>query len=284
MTEIRIKAPAKINLWLDVKEKRPDNYHEIESIMQSVSLYDEITVRITDEPTITLRGNSKNIPYDERNIAYKAARTLLYKNCHINNGVDIYINKSIPIGAGLAGGSADAAAVLIAMNSLFGLNYSLDELCTIGKTIGADVPFCIMKGTKRISGIGDIIEDAHKVSEKHILITVGNNSVSTAEAYGMLDKYYSENKANKPINTIDDVLIKGIRNTNLFNSFEAVIEDRLTDIKTAKDIMFNCGACISMMSGSGPSVFGIFNDKDGLIKAEKQLKESNFKTFICETV
>lgn len=276
MNSITTKAYAKINLGLDVIRKREDGYHDVCMIMQTVSLYDTIKIKASDKPGITVRNNLTFLPNDHRNLVYKAAVCFL-ESLNIKTGVQIMLRKKIPVAAGLAGGSADAAATLSGLNQLFQTGLSQNELRKLGVKLGADVPYCIMMGTALSEGIGEILTPLKPMPDCDILLVKPNISVST--------KYVYENlKLNSGIVHPDITSMKmAIEEGNLINLTGSM--DNILQTVTIKDYpviteikekMLEFGALTSLMSGSGPTVFGIFSDHDLAEKAFHYFKEAEF--------
>lgn len=267
-----MKALAKINLGLDVVRKREDGYHEVRMIMQTISLYDKIFIKKTKNTGIKVSTNLYYLPNNENNLVYKAAK-LLIDEFEIKNGVSMKLEKYIPVAAGMAGGSADAAAVLIGMNKLFGLGLSRKQLMDRGVSIGADVPYCIMRGTALAEGIGERLTKLKPLPKCYILIAKPGISVSTKFVYGNL-------KADEIEKHPDiDGIIEAINNADILSVAERlgnVLEDvtirEYPVIDEFKQFMKDRGALNSLMSGSGPTVFGIFTDKDMADKAYMELK------------
>lgn len=253
------RSYAKINLTLDVLGKRDDGYHDVEMIMQTVSLFDLLIIDKT-AGGVTVNTNLKYLPSNEKNIAYKAAK-LFFEKTGIDGGVRIIIHKNIPVAAGLAGGSGNGAATLCALNLLFNAGLSADELCSMGALLGADVPYCIMGSTRLATGIGEILTPLPPMKRTTALIVKPPINVSTASVYERIDS--------APIEKRPDTgkLIDGLRegNTaavaeNLRNVMESVTEAMYPEIGGIKRKMLLNGALGAAMSGSGPSVFGIFDD------------------------
>ena len=273
MSEITVKCGAKINLSLDVIRKRSDGYHDVEMIMHEIPLYDEVTVKKYDENSenpISISCNKAEVPKDSDNIAYRAAELFL-RYSGISARVEIHIEKSIPMGAGMAGGSTDAAGALKAMNELFNKPFSMSELMKIGKELGADVPFCVMGGCAFSEGIGDVLTPLPKLSGVHYLIAKPEFSVSTPWVYKNLDLMSVKNHPNTK------EVIKAVEENDLErlayfsgNVLETVTAKEFPVIEEYKERMMNYGAVYSLMSGSGPTVFGIF---DNLNSAEKAFEE-----------
>ena len=250
---------AKINLTLDVLSKRPDGYHNVEMIMQTVSLYDLILVDKT-EKNISISTNLKYLPVNEKNIAYKAALEF-FKYTSITGGCKIMIHKNIPVAAGLAGGSGNAAAVLCSLDKLYNTNLPLDELMNIGSKLGADVPYCIMGGTALATGIGEILTPLPSIPKCNILMVKPPISVSTAAIYEAIDTAEINNRPNTNA-MIDALAQKDLISVaqNLSNVMGNVTETMHPIVKGIRRKMLMNGALGAVMSGSGPTVFGIFPD------------------------
>ena len=275
MDEMRLKALAKINLGLDVIRRREDGYHEVKMIMQTIRLYDRIVMRKRREPKIQVKTNLFYLPENENNLVYKAAK-LLIEEFKIQQGVQIDLQKFIPVAAGMAGGSSDAAAVLYGMNRMFHLELSLEELMERGVKIGADVPYCLMRGTALAEGIGEQLTKLSPVPQCKILIAKPAISVSTKFVYENLK--LDENTVHPDI----DLLIQDIETKNLAdmaahmgNVLESVTIPNYPVIAQIKEQMIKDGALNAMMSGSGPTVFGIFDDKEKAEVAYKRMREGN---------
>lgn len=283
MDSLVLNANAKINLSLDVLGKRQDGYHEVRMIMQSINLHDEIFIEVV-ESGIDLTCNKTWIPSGNSNIAYKSA-ALLMKKYPISKGVKIRINKNIPVAAGLAGGSTDAAAVLKGMNNLFSLGISDDELMVLGKEIGADVPFCLMGGTALAEGIGEKLTCLSPFNDISVVLAKPRVSVSTAWVYGNLnlEKITSRPDTNFLLKAIDNKDIIGLAK-NMRNVLEDVTVDKYPVIEEIKDVLVKNGALGSLMSGSGPTVFGIFEDKHSAKKAYSSLRNEKWECYIAETL
>ncbi|NLK76305.1 MAG: 4-(cytidine 5'-diphospho)-2-C-methyl-D-erythritol kinase [Clostridiales bacterium] len=272
---MRLKALAKINLGLDVIRRREDGYHEVKMIMQTIRLYDRIVMRKRREPKIQVKTNLFYLPENENNLVYKAAK-LLIEEFKIQQGVQIDLQKFIPVAAGMAGGSSDAAAVLYGMNRMFHLELSLEELMERGVKIGADVPYCLMRGTALAEGIGEQLTKLSPVPQCKILIAKPAISVSTKFVYENLK--LDENTVHPDI----DLLIQDIETKNLAdmaahmgNVLESVTIPNYPVIAQIKEQMIKDGALNAMMSGSGPTVFGIFDDKEKAEVAYKRMREGN---------
>lgn len=284
MDSIKINAYAKINLFLEVCGKRADSYHNIDSIMQSVSLCDVITVSKQLDITVT---NNACLPNDSGNLAYKAAAAFFEKT-GMNAGARIHIEKNIPISAGLAGGSTDAAATLRALNTLYEAGLTDKELCSIGASLGADVPFCILGGCFTTRGIGEIMTPCHQLPDCRVVIAKSGEGVSTPQAYGNIDKLRENTDLTfRTSDGMASVLEKGSLQkiaANMYNAFEEAILPIRPEVGRIKDIMYKSGCIAAMMSGSGPSVFGIFEDEEKAEKSCSALKEAGITPFICKPI
>lgn len=280
-----LEAMAKINLGLDVVRKREDGYHDVRMIMQTISLCDKVELIRRAAPGIELHVNVPGIPADERNLVYKAAKMLM-DEFNITDGLYIYLEKRIPSEAGLAGGSSDAAVTLEGMNQLFSLGLNELELMERGVRLGADVPYCIHRGTALAEGIGEILTELPQINGMHILVGKPDVSVSTALAYSGLnlpsiDRHPDIDGMLRCIESNDlDGMIK-----RMDNVFEKGIISRFPVIQDIKDFMESHGARKAMMSGSGPTVFGIYEDAEKMKQAEEALKESGLAkaVFAAET-
>jgi len=283
MSHIKLIARGKINLSLDVLSKRPDNYHELKMIMQTIDICDTVTLESSKREGIEVSCNSKWVPCGPGNIAYKAAE-LLINRYKISSGVRIIINKKIPVAAGLAGGSSDAAAVLKGMNILFSLGLSESELMSLGKEIGADVPYCIRGGTMLAEGIGEILTPLKPLGVIDIVLIKPRIGISTAWVYKNLNLNEITDRPDTEmlINAINhnniDVLAK-----NMKNVLETVSIKRHGVIKTIKDRLLELGALGSMMSGSGPTVFGIFRDRQSAERAYNAVKDGMWECYLAQT-
>lgn len=268
--EIKVKAYAKINLMLDIVATRTDGYHDLFMIMQSIGLYDTITITENKSRKITISCNIDDIPLDDKNIAYKAAKAFFKATKVKNKGINVDIVKRIPHAAGLAGGSADGAGVLVALNELYGTDLTQDELCSIGVKIGADVPFCIKGGTLLAQGIGDVLNKVKPLRRCYILIAKPDCAVNTAFAYKQFDECGKVHTPDKfgMLCAMQGRDLKDIsmRMENVFEQFIDV--ENKVEIKS---VMRENGALGVCMSGSGPTVFGIFDDKEKAASAAAAL-------------
>jgi len=279
MDEIVIKARAKINLSLDVLNKRPDGYHNVEMIMQQVSLYDEVYIKKI-EKGIVLKTSCSFLPTDESNIAYKAAQVMLDKY-NIPTGVYIYIKKNIPIAAGMAGGSTDGAGVIRGINKLFNLDLTLEEMMDLGVALGADVPFCILGGGALAEGIGEKLTSIKGLNKGWIVLSKPNIGISTSEAYGNLnlDSISKRPETRKLSKALESDNIYDVSRL-LCNVFEEGIFKKYPIVKIIKKKMLQYGALGSVMTGSGPTVFGLFKDYERAKSASQKLLRLYKQTYL----
>lgn len=273
MRVIRLKAYAKINLGLDVLRKREDGYHEVKMVMQTIDMFDRVELGKVRKPGIFVQTNLKYLPVNQDNLVYKAAR-LFMDEYKFTGGIEINLKKYIPVAAGMAGGSSDAAAVLYGMNKLYETGLSLEELMKLGVKIGADVPFCIMRGTALAEGIGEKLTKLPAAPNCHVLIAKPPFSVSTKWVYSNLKA--GELKEHPDIDKLIEALSAGnLRNMTQYmgNVLETVTEAEYPQITELKKIMTEEGALCSLMSGSGPTVFGLFEDKNDAERAFKKIQD-----------
>ncbi|UJF26967.1 4-(cytidine 5'-diphospho)-2-C-methyl-D-erythritol kinase [Planococcus sp. 107-1] len=254
-----VKAPAKINLTLDVLHKRPDNYHEIEMIMTTVDLADRIGLKAT-ESGIHIESADRFVPNDSRNLAYQAAQ-LLKDKFHIKSGVIISLDKQIPVAAGLAGGSSDAAATLKGLNQLWQLNLSLDELAELGAQIGSDVSFCVYGGTALAKGRGEIIQELPTPPNCWVILAKPTIGVSTADVYGAFDVTKAEHPNTQAMIEALETGDYQAMCDNLGNALESVTLNLYPEVAQIKEQMKKFGADAVLMSGSGPTVFGLVHQE-----------------------
>lgn len=274
------KAYAKINLSLDVCEKRSDGYHTLRSVVQTVSLADEIFIEKCDKG-IAFSCSDEKIP-DGENLCFKAA-DLFFRNAGTEPNVRIILKKHIPVTAGLGGGSADAAALLKALNKIYGCPLDKDELLKIGLSLGSDVPVCMECGTVLMEGVGEKLTRLPDLPDCHILIAKKGEKGSTGEMYRRLDAM--NNPKTSDLHTVLDGLTRGdlqIICGGLYNCFEAVYSAYHTGMPGK--IMRDCGALYSGMSGAGPSVFGIFENECDAKSAEEKLSAAGAECFLCMPV
>jgi len=283
MNRMEINARAKINITLDVLNKREDGYHNVKMIMQTINLYDTLYLEKT-EHGIEVKTNLPYLPTDSRNLAYKAAQLFFDAVQMPEAGIKINIYKRIPVAAGLAGGSTDAAAVLIAMNKMYRAGFTTDQLMNMGKKLGADVPYCIMGGTVLAEGIGDILTLLPSMPPTVIVLAKPPISISTAYVYNNLrvDSIQCRPDTEKVINAIYNKDIIGIAK-GMYNVLETVTAREHKVINRIKNIMLGNGALGSIMSGSGPTVFGIFEHEVNARKAVTKLRTITKDVFVVST-
>lgn len=274
MDRLELKALGKINLGLDVLGRRENGYHDVRMVMQTVYLYDRIIMKKSKTPGIRLETNLYYLPVNENNLAYQAAQMLM-DEFHMEEGVSIQLDKHIPVAAGMAGGSSNAAAVLFGMNRMFSLGLSQKELMERGVKLGADVPYCIMRGTVLAEGIGEILTPLSPMPKCYVLIAKPAISVSTKMVYEKLDSHEIEDHPD-----IDGILA-GLKAGDLKkvagsmgNVLERVTVDAYPVIDRIKKMMIKEGALNAMMSGSGPTVFGIFEEKAMARKAADAIRDA----------
>ncbi|MBO4869383.1 MAG: 4-(cytidine 5'-diphospho)-2-C-methyl-D-erythritol kinase [Clostridia bacterium] len=272
---LTVKAPAKLNLFLEIREKLADGYHNIESVMQSITLYDELIFGKLGKG-VRFDCSDRKLKYDG-NLVLRAAR-LFFEKSGVDGGAAIYLNKRIPVSAGLGGGSSDAAATLSALNDMYGRPISEAELSAIGKSLGADVPFCLKRGLCAASGIGEKLQRIGELPGCVFVVSKTDTTVSTKTAYEALDRIAG--RVMRPI----ERMIAAVKNRDLhgiceqlYNAFE---ENCQFDAKI-KNVMEKHGALGTLMSGSGPSVFGIFDGEDGAGAALEELISLGCESFVC---
>ena len=273
MDQISVKALAKINLGLDVIRRREDGYHEVRMVMQTIHLFDRLNISKSKNTGIILKTNLSFLPVDQHNLAYRAA-AMLVEEFGLKDGVDISLNKHIPVAAGMAGGSTDAAGVLFGMNEIFELGLSKEELMERGVKLGADVPYCIMRGTALAEGIGEQLTPLPPMVKCPVLIAKPQISVSTKYVYEHLNLSDISNHPN-----IDRLLADMKRKDlhaiagDMGNILETVTIPLHPEIAEIKSCMCEHGALNAMMSGSGPTVFGLFETVEDVRRAAEKIKE-----------
>jgi 4-diphosphocytidyl-2-C-methyl-D-erythritol kinase len=277
-TSISLKTPAKINLFLEVKDKRSDGYHNIYSIMQTVSLFDEIKIEtLQEKDVIEIECSDKNIPTDERNIVYKVAKAIK-EEFNIKSGVKIYIDKQIPVSAGLGGGSSDGAAIIKGLSDIWNIEDSKQQLKQIASKIGADITFFLKGGTAFCEGIGDIITPMKSMGKKNIILVNPGFSVSTAQVYQRIKFPLTNTRGIHKIATLFDDSSLYDDEDFYFNRLEEFVfpyHPEILKIKnTLKDLQ-----CISLMSGSGATVFGIAKSEFHSEKVCKEISKYGWKVW-----
>lgn len=273
MNTIKLDAHAKINLTLDVTGKLENGYHTVRMVMQTVGLHDDVTVSRTDTGCITLTCDRPYVPTDARNLAVRAANAFFAHTGMVCPGIHIDICKRIPVAAGLAGGSTDAAAVLRALDALFDTGLGLDVLCEIGLKLGADVPYCLRGGTMLAEGIGEILSPLPAMPHCLAVLCKPGFSVSTAAVYAQIDAHMPDVRPDTDgmCQALAQADYNGVCH-RLYNVMEAVTAVRHAEIDQIKDILLSCGADGAAMSGSGPTTFGLFRDKAQAQAAFDRLK------------
>ena len=286
---LTINANAKINLTLDILGRREDGYHEVELILQSIALADKLEFAKIDkgiklEMDIENIAGSEILTADESNLAYRAAK-LVIDSCNLNSGVFIRLTKRIPIAAGLAGGSTDAAAVIRGMNRLFNLRLTTQQMCDLGAEIGSDVPFCIVGGTCLAYGRGEKLKRLPDLPSIPIVLLKPRGAIPTAWAY----KTYDSDKSSEHPDT--EAICEAIKLSDyeavaelIFNVMERVAVKKYPAIISYKEKMLEAGAMAAMMSGSGPSIFGIAKTHEDAVRIAESFKDSGIQVFVTETV
>jgi len=281
--KIELQAYGKVNLGLDVLRRRPDGYHEVKMIMQTVKLHDTLTFETVDEDVIVLSTNADELPVNEDNLVYKACR-MLKQEYQITRGIRVFLQKELPVAAGMAGGSADAAAALIGMNKIFDLQIPKHKLMEYGVKLGADVPYCIMKGTALSEGIGEKLTALAPMPDCYILLAKPPIAVSTKMVYENLHANELEKHPDIDgmVMALEEQSLQGITE-RMENVLETVTEVRYPVIAEIKACMKECGAMNSLMSGSGPTVFGIFTEKESGESGRCDPQPEAGKAGICHT-
>ena len=285
MDKIQLKALAKINLGLDVLRRREDGYHEVKMIMQTIGLHDDLEIRKTKTPGIQVKTNLYYLPTNENNLVYKAAK-LLMDEFQIQDGVSIQLKKRIPVAAGMAGGSSDGAAVLWGINQMYGLGLSMQALMERGVRLGADVPYCIQRGTALAEGIGEKLSVLPPMPKCTILIAKPGISVSTKFVYENLHANDLKPEQHPDVDSMIEAMRQkdlGLLCSRMGNVLETVTIPAYPVINEIKRTMMDNGAIGSMMSGSGPTVFGIFDSPAAAKQAMKAVRAAKLAKQICLT-
>jgi len=279
---INFKSYAKINLCLDIVNKRADGYHNLRTIMQSVDLFDQVEIEISR--CIHIESDHPELPLDERNIAYKAAKAI-FERAGIKGGARIRIAKNIPIAAGLAGGSSNAAAVLHGLNILYGLNLTIAQLVHIGKGLGADVPFCVVGGTVLAAGIGDRLSILQPMKEYSILLVKPDVGVSTKDVYNRVnvENLRSRPDIEKAVQSIESGDFAGLV-SSMGNVLEPITSSMVKEVLEIKNKMLAMGADGALMCGSGPTVFAICSCSHKTQSMLKYFKKVYTQVYLCKTI
>ena len=272
MNTIQMNAYGKVNLGLDVVRKREDGYHEVRMVMQTVQLYDKISIEERKQEGIRIETNLSYLPVNESNIAYRAARMMM-EEFHVPGGLSIKIEKHIPVAAGMAGGSTDGAAVLYGVNRMYQIGLTKRQLMERGVRLGADVPYCIMRGTVLSEGIGEILTPVDPLPDCYILVAKPPISVSTKYVYEhlRLDLVERHPDIDGMVEALGSGSLQGVAD-RMENVLEKVTVHEHPEIEQIKEVMRREGALNAMMSGSGPTVFGLFEDKKQGLKARDILR------------
>lgn len=280
---IKIFAPAKINLFLEILNLRNDGYHNVNMVMQSVNLCDELTISKSFDDKIKVTCDKKLDCSEKENIVYKLTKKFFEHTGIKNPGVHINIKKIIPEKAGLAGGSSDGAATLVGLNEMFGTNLPTEELCAIAEKVGSDIPFCIVGGSALATGIGTEISKIDSNLNFWTVIVKPPVDVSTKEAYESIDKFKDSDLKNpaKLLDTLKQSDLKSLCE-NLFNRFEKNIQEK--EIEKIKKLLLANGSLGACMSGSGPSVYGIFESFESAKSCEKVMKKYYKNVFVCSSI
>ena len=292
MRSVKEKAYAKINLHLDVLAKREDGFHDISTVMHTVSLCDEVTVSIADSGRHNIRmvvDGGKWIPTDSKNLCYVAAEKFI-ASTGISADVTIKLKKRIPVSAGLAGGSADAAAVLRALNRVFDRPLTDKRLLNIAAGIGSDVPFCLLGGTALCEGRGEIMTRLPDGLSLNVVIASSGEHVSTPVAYSLIDKMYFdfdgsiEAEGEAHLSQLLDSIKEKKLNCSLFNLFEAAVLPTCPGAEQLKNMLISLGATHAMMSGSGPSVYGVFADYADAERAAEEINSAGYTAYVATSI
>ena len=283
---MEVKAFAKLNLSLDVLGKRPDGYHDMKMVMQSITLSDDITVVDNDGQGIRVSSNVGFLPTNEKNLAVAAALRFYESLGKEARSVDLSLEKSIPVCAGMAGGSSDAAAVLRALNEMEGHPYDLMELAKVGEKVGSDVPYCVLGTTALAEGRGEVLTTLTSLPKCWVVVCKPDFPVSTPELFGKIDrcKVRCRPDTDGMIRALEQGDLEGVAR-RMYNVFEDVLPERQRSrVRDIKNTLIQCGALGANMSGTGPTAFGLFEDETAAREAYAQLSEQYRETYLAETV
>lgn len=281
MNTIQLDSFAKINLSLDVLEEREDGYHNIDTIMQLIDLKDVIEIECIDQNECIIECNNQNIPLDHTNLVHKAWEALK-KYTGIQQGIKVHIQKNIPVAAGLAGGSSNAAAVIKGLNEILGLNLSKEEMMEIGIGIGADVPYFFMGKTARATGVGNIFEEISPLKTEGVLIVNNGREISSKEVYEDIESS-EKSKIGKVVSAIENQDLNALRES-AYNTMEKVVFEKYPKIHDIKNRLLSLGADVVLMSGSGATVFAITNTLEKRNEIYEELKEDYPIVFKAKTI
>ena len=283
---MEVKAFAKLNLSLDVLGKRPDGYHDMKMVMQSITLSDDITVVDNDGQGIRVSSNVGFLPTNEKNLAVAAALRFYESLGKEARSVDLSLEKSIPVCAGMAGGSSDAAAVLRALNEMEGRPYDVMELAKVGERVGSDVPYCVLGTTALAEGRGEVLTTLPSLPKCWVVVCKPDFPVSTPELFGKIDrcKVRCRPDTDGMIRALEQGDLEGVAR-RMYNVFEDVLPERQRSrVRDIKNTLIQCGALGANMSGTGPTAFGLFEDEAAAREAYAQLSEQYRETYLAETV
>ena len=285
METIKLLSPAKVNLILNVEGRRPDGYHDLDMVMAKISIYDEVSLSLKPE-SISLSCDNSDVPLGNENIAWKAARALIEAK-KLETGVHIHIEKNIPMGGGLGGGSANAATVLKGLNSLTGDSASIDELMKIGLSLGADVPFFLFEGAvARAEGVGELLSPIDDLPELWMVLINPGVHIPTSAIFGQLNLGLTKTGKNRRIFRFNRDISKVV--FSLHNDLELVTFKTYPDVEKAKGLLCKYGAAGALMSGSGSTVFGVYSDKraaeDSMSAMQNDLAAMGWKSFLASTL
>ena len=283
---MEVKALAKLNLSLDVLGTRPDGYHDMKMVMQSITLSDDITVTDNGGQGIRVSSNLGFLPTNEKNLAVAAALRFYESLGRELRGVDLSLEKSIPVCAGMAGGSSDAAAVLRALNEMEGRPYDLMALAKVGEKVGSDVPYCVLGTTALAEGRGEVLTNLPPLPHCWVVVCKPDFPVSTPELFGRIDrcKVRCRPDTDGMIRALEQEDLKGVAR-RMYNVFEDVLPERQRSrVRDIKNVLVQCGALGANMSGTGPTAFGLFDDEAAAREAYDRLKEQYKETYLAETV
>ncbi|MBQ7315706.1 MAG: 4-(cytidine 5'-diphospho)-2-C-methyl-D-erythritol kinase [Clostridia bacterium] len=296
MTSLTLSAHAKINLFLDITGRRPDGYHTISGIMQAISLCDTVTLTLTpaadgEDPRYTLTCTNPELPTDGKNLAFRAAVAFFEATGTGNTHLHMHIEKRIPAAAGMAGGSTNAAAVLKGLNALMGHPLTQEALCRVGLTLGADVPFCVKGGAQITEGVGEILTPCASLPPCHLVVACAGEGVSTPAAYKKLDEMYGsfDGTVYTPRSDMLASQLEALKKGDMgrageyaYNIFESAVLPTHSKAGYIKRTLEDGGAVWTMMSGSGPSVFGVFADEDAARATVEAFRNQNIPAWVCE--
>ena len=281
MDFIKVRTPAKINLALDVLGLRDDGYHEIATVMQTISIFDDIAITKRKEPGITLSSTLPFLPIDGRNLAAKAV-TVFFEAAQITSGIEIMLTKRIPVGAGMAGGSANAAGVLLGLNSMFNTGYKIDELTEIGRPLGSDVAFCLRRGTFLATGKGDELTRVTDMPACTVVVAKPRRSISTPALYSSFDAHTPTR--HPEIRALIASFSNGVRQmaSNMYNILEPVATVEVPQIADMINDLKEGGAAAAIMTGSGSAVFGVFTKSSQAAQCTLAMRQKHEKCFILQ--